>query len=159
MVPRATPTKCDDELRRLLHAPVQFQVDWPLSREIVRCCVLGERVGGDHDIGKTSSARGLRIHGHLRVARGLGRVLHGAELRLEYVDRGNARRRLRELLGRQIAEQLHFRDVTVVGLYSGANSEAAKLTGRLDAILCALSLFGLVVGPFAAAASLRQGLD
>jgi len=31
--------------------------------------------------------------------------------------------------------------------------------GAPFSILCALSLFGLVVGPFAAAASLRQGLD
>lgn len=43
-----------------------------------------------------------------------------------------------------------------------ASNEAASGQSAFGApfsILCALSLFGLVVGPFAAAASLRQGLD
>jgi heme exporter protein B len=42
-----------------------------------------------------------------------------------------------------------------------ANAAAAgePTFGAPFSILCALSLFGLVVGPFAAAASLRQGLD
>ena len=42
-----------------------------------------------------------------------------------------------------------------------ANAAAAGESplGAPLSILCALSLFGLVVGPFAAAASLRQGLD
>jgi heme exporter protein B len=42
-----------------------------------------------------------------------------------------------------------------------ANDAAAgqPLFGAPFSILCALSLIGLVVGPLAAAASLRQGLD
>jgi heme exporter protein B len=42
-----------------------------------------------------------------------------------------------------------------------ANAAAAgeSLLGAPFSILCALSLFGLVAGPIAAAASLRQGLD
>jgi heme exporter protein B len=48
-------------------------------------------------------------------------------------------------------------------IFGVAASEAA-ITGQQTfgaplAILCALSLFSFVVGPFAAAASLRQGLD
>ena len=48
-------------------------------------------------------------------------------------------------------------------IFGVAASEAA-ITGPLSfgapfSILCALSLISLVVGPFAAAASLRQGLD
>jgi heme exporter protein B len=48
-------------------------------------------------------------------------------------------------------------------IFGVAASEAA-ITGSLSfgapfSILCALSLFGLVIGPFAAAASLRHGLD
>ena len=48
-------------------------------------------------------------------------------------------------------------------IFGVAASEAA-ITGSLSfgapfSILCALSLFGLVIGPYAAAASLRHGLD
>ena len=42
---------------------------------------------------------------------------------------------------------------------SNAAAGDQSLFGAPFSILCALSLFGLVVGPFAAAASLRQGLD
>ena len=42
---------------------------------------------------------------------------------------------------------------------SNAAANGGELFGAPFSILCALSLFGLVVGPFAAAASLRQGLD
>ena len=38
-------------------------------------------------------------------------------------------------------------------------ADGGSAFGAPFSILCALSLFGLVVGPFAAAASLRQGLD
>jgi heme exporter protein B len=42
---------------------------------------------------------------------------------------------------------------------SNAAASGQPLLGAPFSILCALSLVGLVVGPFAAAASLRQGLD
>jgi heme exporter protein B len=45
----------------------------------------------------------------------------------------------------------------VIASNAAANGE--PLFGAPFSILCALSLIGLVVGPFAAAASLRQGLD
>jgi heme exporter protein B len=48
-------------------------------------------------------------------------------------------------------------------IFGVAASQAAILEplsfGAPFSILCALSLFSLVLGPFAAAASLRQGLD
>jgi len=45
-----------------------------------------------------------------------------------------------------------------VAASNAALSEQASF-GTPFSILCALSLFTLVIGPFAAAASLRQGLD
>ncbi|MDQ9783113.1 heme exporter protein CcmB, partial [Serratia marcescens] len=42
---------------------------------------------------------------------------------------------------------------------SNAAIEGPASFGTPFSILCALSLISLVVGPFAAAASLRQGLD
>ena len=45
----------------------------------------------------------------------------------------------------------------VIASNTAANGQSPF--GAPFSILCALSLFGLVVGPFAAAASLRQGLD
>jgi heme exporter protein B len=42
---------------------------------------------------------------------------------------------------------------------SNAAASGQSLTGAPFSLLCALSLSGLVIGPFAAAASLRHGLD
>jgi heme exporter protein B len=47
----------------------------------------------------------------------------------------------------------------IFGVIASNAAAAGQSFGAPFSILCALSLFGLVVGPFAAAASLRQGLD
>ncbi len=47
----------------------------------------------------------------------------------------------------------------IFGVIASNAAATGQSFGAPFSILCALSLFGLVVGPFAAAASLRQGLD
>jgi heme exporter protein B len=47
----------------------------------------------------------------------------------------------------------------IFGVIASNAAAAGQAFGAAFSILCALSLFGVVVGPFAAAASLRQGLD
>ena len=54
--------------------------------------------------------------------------------------------------------------VSTASLLVGVAASQAAITGPLSfgtpfSILCALSLVSIVIGPFAAAASLRHGLD
>jgi heme exporter protein B len=68
------------------------------------------------------------------------------------------------MIGAALAVTLHRGGLSIPVLIFGVAASEAAITGQQTfgaplAILCALSLFSFVVGPFAAAASLRQGLD
>ena len=53
----------------------------------------------------------------------------------------------------------HFAPTIASTIASTAAATGQSLAGAPLTLLCALSLAGLVVGPFATAATLRQGLD